>query len=196
MRYKWVWFHGANREVSVLRWGPSSSQQVFQRARLCQTSRSRVHSLPETRAVWLSSCYWLLFLWRAGFCQVNFFFFPSSASCQNTDCTELHTQALKAQPVLATPNSHLSSRGKRAVFDKQVKACAKAGCKTNKWDKNAKWGRKERRNETYNKILTGHWRFWETFPSSWRSWNCTTTGSAHILGCRWDNLKLFYLSLL
>lgn len=118
MRYKWVWCNGANWEFSVLRWGPTCSQPVFQRASLCQTRQSRVHSLPETRAVWLSSCYWLLFLWRAGFCQVNFF---SSASCQNTDCTELHTQALKAQPTLSTPNSHLSSDGKHAIFDKQLK---------------------------------------------------------------------------
>lgn len=61
MRYKWVWYNGANWEFSVLRWGPTSSQPVFQQARLCQTRQSRVHSLPETRAVWLSSCYWLLF---------------------------------------------------------------------------------------------------------------------------------------
>lgn len=73
MRYKWVWYNRANREFSELRWGPTCSQPVFQRASLCQTRQSRVHSLPETRAVWLSSCYWLLFLWRAGFCQVNFF---------------------------------------------------------------------------------------------------------------------------
>lgn len=43
----------------------------------------------------------------------------SSASCQNTDCTELHTQALKAPPTLLTPNSHLSC--KHAIFDKQFK---------------------------------------------------------------------------
>ena len=46
-------------------------------------------------------------------------FFP--ASCQNTDCTELHTQALKAPPTLSTPNTHLSSNGKHAISDKQLK---------------------------------------------------------------------------
>lgn len=47
----------------------------------------------------------------------------SSASCQNTDCTEQHTQALKAPPTLSTPNSHLSSNGKHAIFDKQKSEC-------------------------------------------------------------------------
>lgn len=109
MRYKWVWFHGANREVSVLRWGPSSSQQVFQRARLCQTSRSRVHSLPETGAVWLSSCYWLLFLWRAGFCQVNFFSFPLLPAVRTQtvqNCTRKHSRpsrCLQHQIVICHP---------------------------------------------------------------------------------------------
>lgn len=78
LRYKWVWYNGANWELSVLRRGLTCSQPVFQRASLCQTERPRVRSLPETRAVWLSSCYWLLFsflffLQRADFCQVNFF---------------------------------------------------------------------------------------------------------------------------
>lgn len=74
MRYKWVWYNRANWEFSVLRWGPTCSQPVFQQASLCQTRQSRVPRLPETRLVWLSSCYWLLFFQgREGFCQVDFF---------------------------------------------------------------------------------------------------------------------------
>lgn len=42
----------------------------------------------------------------AGFCQVPFF---PPASCQNTDCTELHMQALVAPPTISVPNTHLSS---------------------------------------------------------------------------------------
>lgn len=103
IRYKWVW-HTQQSQLSArcAAVGANLLPTVFLQASPCQTRQSRVHSLPETRAVWLSSCYWLLFLWIANFCQV--IFFPST-SCQNTDCIEPHTQAFKA-PRLSTPNSH------------------------------------------------------------------------------------------
>lgn len=107
-------------ESSLCRGGgrPAASQPVSQRARLCQTRQSRVHSLPETRAVWLSSCYWLLFfsllLSRVEQVSARFIFFPP-ASCQNTDCTELHTQALVAPPTISLPNTHLSSNMQHTI---------------------------------------------------------------------------------
>lgn len=121
-------FNRVNTGFSVLRWGPTSSQQVFQRARLCQTSRSRVHSLPETGAVWLSSCYWLLFLWRAGFCQVNFFPLPCQLS-EHRLYRSAHASTSRSWPELATPNSHLSCCGERSGIREQRTALYMLGAK-------------------------------------------------------------------
>lgn len=161
MRYKWVWFHGANREVSVLRWGPSSSQQVFQRARLCQTSRSRVHSLPETGAVWLSSCYWLLFLWRAGFCQVNFFFsfplLPAVRTQTVQNCTRKHSRpsrCLQHQIVICHPVAsvqYLISKW-RPVQRPDAKRINETKMQNECWICN----RNMEEKKNHNKILTGH----------------------------------------
>lgn len=92
---------GANQQPASLSASQTLSDQAVQSAQLTGNQGSLIEFLLLTALFFSPS------LSRgAGFCQVHFF---PPASCQNTDCTELHTQALIAPPTISVPNTHLSS---------------------------------------------------------------------------------------
>lgn len=98
--------NGAHQELSVLRWGSTCSQLVFQRASLCQTRQSRVHSFTGNQGslieFLLLTAFFFFSMWRAaGF---------SAASCQNTDLHRTaHPSPRGPNRRSQLENSHLSS---------------------------------------------------------------------------------------
>lgn len=93
---------GADQQPASLSASQTLSDQAVQSAQLTGNQGSLIEFLLLTALFSLSPPPSR----GAGFCQVNFF---SPASCQNTDCTELHTQALAAPPEFSAPNINLSS---------------------------------------------------------------------------------------
>lgn len=95
---------GADQQPASLSASQTLSDQAVQSAQLTGNRGSLIEFLL------LTALFFFFFspslLHEAGFCQVHFF---PPASCQKTDCTELHTQALAAPPTVSVPNTHLSS---------------------------------------------------------------------------------------
>lgn len=100
---------GADQQPASLSASQTLSDRAVQSAQLTGNRGSLIEFLLLTALFSLS-------LPRVEQVSARFIFF-SPASCQNTDCTELHTQALVAPPKLSAPNGHLSSNGQCTISD-------------------------------------------------------------------------------
>lgn len=95
---------GADQQPASLSASQTLSDQAVQSAQLTGNQGSLIEFLLLTALFFFSSpplsCMEQV--------SARFIFFPP-ASCQKTDCTELHTQAPVAPPTVSVPNTHLSS---------------------------------------------------------------------------------------
>lgn len=83
--------------------GRPSASQSFSKPASVRPGSPECIAYRKPGQLWLSSCYWLLFLWRAGFCQVNFFL------CQLSEQSEHCGGHLKYRTALTSTVSPMNA---------------------------------------------------------------------------------------